>query len=526
MSVRSFFLPLYTPDQVREIDRKAIVDLQMPSSLLMENAGSNAALQILDLYRDWDCAGSVLVLCGSGNNGGDGLVVARYLISSGIQTQVWCVVPEERLSSDAADKLDLVRKSGIVPLFPSSPETIPGHTDLIVDALLGTGAEGPLRSPYDRWAAICNESDVPVVAIDGPTGVNLNDGSVDGPAFSARATIALGALKHGYFKHPGREYAGTIYPADIGIPEIARAGVHTDHYLITAGGVGELLPSRVPTDHKGTFGRVAVIGASSGMTGAAVLCSMAALRTGCGLVSLGVPRSLGDVCDTTAIEVIIKTLPELKHQRALAVRALGATLEITHDATACVLGCGAGRNHETQELIGRLVERMDTPLVLDADGLYPFAADPDRLVRHAAPLCITPHPGELAHLLGVTTDEIQADRTRFALRAARHFDCVCVLKGASTVVATITGQTYVNPTGNDGMATAGSGDILAGVIGSLIAQGLSILGAATSGVYLHGLAGDFAAATVGGRGMIASDILAELPETLMCVEEGTAPNGW
>lgn len=526
MSVRSFFLPLYSPEQVREIDRIAIESLHIPSSVLMENAGSNAALQIRDLYQDWNCTGSVLVLCGSGNNGGDGLVIARYLASSGIQTLVWCIVPEERLSSDAADKLDLLRKAGIVPLFVLSPEAIPARTDLIVDALLGTGAKGPLRSPYAKWAEICNYADAPVVAIDGPTGVNLDDGSVDGAAFFARATIALGDLKQGYFKYPGRQYTGKIFAADIGIPESARAGVHSDHYLITAEGVRELLPSRKPTDHKGSFGRVAVIGGVAGMTGAVVLSSMAALKSGCGLVSLGVPRSLEDVCDSSATEVIIKALPELKAHRALAVRALGDALEMARNATACVLGCGAGRNHETQELIGRLVERMDTPLVLDADGMYPFAADPDRLVRHASPLCITPHPGELAHLLGITTAEIQSDRTHFALRAARHFDCVCVLKGASTVVATVTGQTYTNPTGNDGMGTAGSGDVLAGVIGSLLAQGLSILGAATTGVYLHGLAGDFAAATVGGRGMIASDILAELPEALMCVEEGTEPNGW
>jgi NAD(P)H-hydrate epimerase len=216
--------------------------------------------------------------------------------------------------------------------------------------------------------------------------------------------------------------------------------------------------------------------------------------------------------------VITHPLPEIKGRGALATRALGEVLQWIEPAGALVLGCGLGRHHETQELIGRLVEKQETPLVLDADGLYPFGDDPDRLVRHKAPMVMTPHPGELAHLLGVTPDQVQADRISMARRAARHFDCVCVLKGATTVVASVTGQAYLNPTGNSGMGTAGAGDVLAGIIGSLVAQGMSMLGAATAGVYLHGLAGDLGAEMLGQRGLIASDLIETLPEAIQSVE--------
>jgi NAD(P)H-hydrate epimerase len=262
------------------------------------------------------------------------------------------------------------------------------------------------------------------------------------------------------------------------------------------------------------------------MSGAVILASLSALKAGCGLVMLGVPEGLNDICESNATEVITRPLPQVKSARTLALRAVGEADRLAAEAAACVLGCGGGRHHETQELFARLVERNETPLVLDADGLYPFGPDPDRLVRHRAPLCITPHAGELARLLRVETEAVQADRIGSALRAARHFDCVCVLKGALTVVATITGQVYLNPTGNSGMGTAGSGDVLAGLIGSLLAQGMSVLGAATAGVFLHGLAGDIAAEMQGERGLVASDIMAELPEALQCVEQGSTHPGY
>jgi len=523
VSVRSFFRPLYSPAQMQEIDRTAIETLGVPSLELMENAGRGAAGIIADLYREWECTGTVLILCGPGNNGGDGLVVARYLRADSIPVRVVLFAAADKLKGDPAANLERLQEAGQEVEFEPSGVELGGDTAVIVDALLGTGATGALREPYSAWAQAANESDIPVVAIDAPSGVDMATGAVAGEAFRAQATVGLAELKAGYFQFPARDFVGRVYPLEIGIPAKAADGIKSDVYLITHDGVAELLPGRPLAGHKGTFGRVAVIGGSVGMTGAAVMAAESALRAGCGLVTLGVPASLNDICEVKSTEVLTRPLPELKHHRCLAARSVGDAQRLANEADACVLGCGVGRNHETQECIGRLVERIEAPLVLDADGLFPFGADPDRLVRHRAPLVITPHPGELSTLLGVPVSDIQRDRVGSALRAARHFDCVCVLKGATTVVGTITGQAYLNPTGNSGMGTGGSGDVLAGLIGSLIAQGMSVLGAATAGVYIHGLAGDLAAHSWGERGMVAGDILYDLPGALQVIEESEPP---
>jgi len=523
LSVRSYYRPLYAPEEMRKIDREAIESLGIPSAELMENAGSASARKIRDLYAEWSCDGTVLILCGPGNNGGDGLVVARHLASAGIKVRTRLFASPADLKGDPALNLERAQAAGLKPLLDNRLVDLENDTALVVDALFGTGARGALGAPADAWAVALNESELPVVAIDAPSGVDLATGGVPAVAVRARATLALAELKPGYFLHPGREYAGDVYLLDIGIPAAARKVVHSDTYLVTPAGVAELLPIRPAAGHKGTFGKVAVIGGSVGMSGAPVMASEAALRAGCGLVTLGVPAGLHDVCETLATEVITRPLPELKHRRCLAVRSVGPAVRLAAEADVCVLGCGAGRNHETLECIGRLVERIECPLVLDADGLFGFGADPDRLVRHRAPLVITPHAGELARLLGTTADVIAGDRIGAARRAARHFDCVCVLKGACTVVATVTGQAYLNPTGNSGLATAGSGDVLAGLIGSLVAQGMSMLGAATAGVYLHGQAGDLGAHSWGERGLVASDIIFDLPQALRIVEERAWP---
>lgn len=523
MSVRNFYRALYAPEQMQQIDSEAITGLGIPSAELMEQAGRSCAQAIGNLYREWSCDGAVLILCGPGNNGGDGLVIARHLAAAGIRVRVRLFASPGELKGDAALNFERARAAGIEPISDNLSVELEQDLALVVDALLGTGARGGLRAPADAWATALNASELPVIAVDAPSGVELATGRVPTVAMRARATLALAELKPGYFLHPGREHAGDVYLTDIGIPAAARKVAESDTYLITPAGLARLLPERPVAGHKGTFGKVAVIGGSVGMTGAPVMASEAALRGGCGLVTLGVPAGLNDVCETLATEVITRPLPELRQKRCLAVRSVGAALQLASEADVCVLGCGAGRHHETQECVGRLVERIEVPLVLDADGLFAFGSDTDRLVRHGAPMIITPHAGELARLLGTTADAVEKDRIAAARRAARHFDCVCVLKGACTVVGTVTGQVYLNPTGNSGLATAGSGDVLAGLIGSLIAQGMSMLGAATAGVYLHGLAGDLGAHSWGERGLVAGDIIFDLPQALRTIEDCTWP---
>jgi len=509
---------------MRRVDETAIGELGIPSLDLMEQAGAEVARVAQALVSEFDSNGTILILCGAGNNGGDGLVAARHLAASGTDVRVCILAPESRLSADAtANLLRLKSDTGVKPAIDPDSPTVGDDVCMIIDALLGTGSTGALRAPYTEWLAACNDANVPVLSVDAPSGVDLDTGNVEGVAFGATATVALGELKPGYFGTPGRTYAGRVYPVDIGLPAEATAGVNTDLYLITPAGVAALLPERPADGHKGTFGRVAVVGASTGMTGAAVLASLAALRAGCGLVALGVPKSLNAICEGKATEVVTHPLPEVKDRGACALRAKADVLRMADAASALVLGCGMGRHRQTRDLIGRLVAEQSTPLVLDADGLFPFGDDPDRLVRHRAPMIITPHPGELAHLMGEDIETVQADRIGAARRAARHFDCVCVLKGALTVVATVTGQAYINPSGNAGMGTAGSGDVLAGIIGSLVAQGASMSAAATVGTYLHGSAGDLAAQLVGERALIASDLLESLPEALTLLEQGTWP---
>ena len=522
MSVRSYYQPLHSVEAVRAKDRAAIETLGTPSLALMETAGLKSAELIQSFHFESARAGKVVILCGPGNNGGDGLVAARHLKSSGVDVCACLLSSESALSADAATNLDRARKAG-VDVVVEPPVGLPENTSLVVDALLGTGSHGSLRSPFLEWSVYLREHEFPVVAIDAPSGVNLDTGAADDTSITAMATVALAELKPGYFLYPGRSHAGRIYPVDIGIPAEAQVGRSTDLYLITPAGARSLLPRRPDDGHKGTFGRVAVAAGSTGMTGAAVLAAMAALRSGCGLVSLGVPASLNSICEIKATEVITRPLPEVRGKATLALRALGEVLEWLEPASSLVLGCGLSRHRETQELVGRLIEQQTVPCVLDADGLYPFGKNPDRLVRHKAPLVITPHPGELAHLLSLPREEIESDRVGASRRAARHFDCVCVLKGATTVVASVTGQAYLNPTGNSGMGTAGSGDVLAGIIGSLVAQGMSMLGAATVGVYLHGLAGDLASQLVGERGLIASDLIESLPDAIQNVEAGDWP---
>jgi hydroxyethylthiazole kinase-like uncharacterized protein yjeF len=524
LSVRSFYRPLYLADAMRRIDEAAIHKLGTPSFELMERAGAQVARVARDLISEFDLFGTTLILCGAGNNGGDGLVAARHLAAAGRSIRLCILAPEAKLTALAAAHLKRLKDdTSVVPeIQPDSP-AVGDDVGLVIDALLGTGSTGALREPYAGWLAACNHANVPVLSVDAPSGMDLDTGAVEGVAFHAMATVALGELKPGYFRSPGRRYSGRVYPVDIGLPAEATADAHTDLYLITPEGVAALLPNRPSDGHKGTFGRVAVVGASTGMTGAAVLASLAALRTGCGLVALGVPKSLNAICEGKATEVVTHPLAEVKDKGVCALRAKSEILKMADAAGALVLGCGMGRHHETRDLIGRLVAEQSTPLILDADGLHPFGDDPDLLVRHRAPMIITPHPGELAHLLGEDIDSIQADRVGAARRAARHFDCICVLKGALTVVATVTGQAYINPTGNAGMGTAGSGDVLAGIIGSLVAQGASMSAAATAGVYIHGLAGDQAAQLVGERALIASDLLESLPEALTVLEQESWP---
>jgi NAD(P)H-hydrate epimerase len=363
-----------------------------------------------------------------------------------------------------------------------------------------------------------NSHDAPVMAVDAPSGLDGATGQVAEPTVRADMTITFGLPKLGQMIFPGKEYCGQLLTADIGFPERAINEEHIKINLLMENEAAEMLPFRAPDGNKGDFGKLFVLAGSTGYTGAAALTAESGLRAGTGLVILGCPKGLNDIFETKLTEVITHPLPEVRNRRCLALRGLGEVREMAKWADALAVGPGIGTYHETRDLILRLISKLDKPAVFDADALNCISRDMEQLKGHSAPLVISPHPGEMARLTGKTIENIQKNRLNVALEFAEEFNLVCILKGAPTVIAAPSGQAWINPTGNEGMATAGSGDVLTGIIGGFLAQGMLDIDAAVLGCYTHGLAGDMARESYGSRGMIAGDMLRMLPQALKMVE--------
>ncbi len=508
--------PIVTSAQMRAIDEFAISRLGIAGSILMENAGAGIAGRIIEaIFAGAPNGKHVAILCGPGNNGGDGFVVARHLADAGAAVSVNLVGAVSALKGDARASADLARKAGIEPIAIGESSSVPGFAgqDLIIDAIFGTGFHGNVEGAAANLIDAANRSGVPIVAIDTPSGLDNDTGVMSIPAIRAQYTFALAVSKLGQWLWPGRTAVGQLEVVDIGIPEEAIASQNPRLRLIADDFVRMSLPDRAPDAHKGTFGKALIVGGSAGMSGAVVLAANACMRSGVGLTYAAVPESLVDVVDGGAIETVVRALPEVGGKRVIARRALGEIARLWHDADAVAIGPGLSTHHETQELVRRLIVRRAKPTVLDADGLNACAKDSACLqVARDTPLVITPHVGEMARLLQSDVATIAHDRQAAAGEAARRFHCIVVMKGAPTFVASHAGDIYLNPTGNSGMATGGVGDVLTGIILSLLAQGCDPLAAALSGVYLHGLAGDLAADMQGERSVIASDLVDQLSE--------------
>jgi len=507
---------LVTGAQMASVDRRAIEELKVPGLDLMENAGKavfRAAGKMLGEVR----GKKVVVVCGRGNNGGDGFVVARLLSGKGGLVSAFLVGEKEKVRGDALVNLQRALQAGVPvkeitnQLGLARLERALSEADLVVDAIFGTGFKGKVEGLPAEVISRINASGRPVLAVDLPSGVEADTGRVHGPAVKAHRTVTFGLPKVGQAFHPGKAFCGVLEVVDIGFPEEALGAVQGVAEWPTREEVSEKLPRRPPTAHKGTCGKVAVVAGSVGFTGAAALTAMAALRTGSGLVYLGIPKSLNDILEAKLTEVITRPFPEVRNRRCLALRAAGEVYRLLEETDVLAMGPGLGTYRETVELVARVVRRLDKPAVLDADALNALSKDPSPLLERDAPLVLTPHPGELSRLIGVPIPDIASDPLRYARETASRFRSVVVLKGAPTVTATPDGKAYVNPTGNEGMATGGTGDVLTGVIASLIGQGLSPEDAAWVGVYLHGLAGDMARDEKGVYGMVAGDILEKVP---------------
>jgi NAD(P)H-hydrate epimerase len=484
----------------------------------MENAGRQAVAAMEAAFDDLPSS-RVAVLCGRGNNGGDGFVVARTLAQRGIEAIVFLLGGVADVRGDARTNLEILGRIGVTVVEITDAQEWELHfteiseCDLIVDALLGTGFRGPVSGLLETVIADINGLGVPVVAIDLPTGLSADTHEIDGDAIQASMTVTLAAPKLPLVLPPADVYGGDLVIADIGIPltvidELDGPRVE----LLTRDMMRELVPTRAADSHKGDFGRVVVIAGSIGRTGAAHLAALGALRSGAGLVTIATPRSCVPVLAAMMPEYMTEPLEETG-AGTIDFAAVDRALALPADLIA--IGPGLGRDPSTSAFVHAIVERSGVPVVLDADALNAFADGPDRLEgRDGVDMIITPHPGEMARLLGVSVEQVQSDRLEHAREFAAAHKVHVVLKGHRTIIAGPDGRSFINLTGNAGMATGGTGDLLTGMIAAWFAQLLDAEGACKLAVYLHGSAGDLAEADEGELPLLPTDIASHLGDAV------------
>jgi hydroxyethylthiazole kinase-like uncharacterized protein yjeF len=516
-------MKIATAAQIRAIDRRAIDEIGIPGPVLMEAAGAAFARACVEELGGSVRGKRIALLCGKGNNGGDGFVAARYLANAGAEVSVFLTVPYEDLKGDAAlhfkplrhmTEIRIVTVTGAV----ADLEHLDERFDLFGDALLGTGVKGaPTGVSALLVGILMNAANrgVPVIAADIPSGVDADSGRVEEKmAVRATRTVTFALPKPGLLMYPGVEHVGRLTVADIGIPQrVLSDGAH-QYELTTLDWMRRTLPKRQQTRdaNKGSFGTVLVIAGAAGMAGAAVLTALSALRTGAGLVTLAIPQSLLPIAAMLAPEIILKGLPETREGTHGGPGALDAALALTDKADSIALGPGMGGNTTVASFVQAFVRRAGKPIVIDADGLNALTGSPTAVRnRGETPTVLTPHPGEMGRLLSKDTRAVQADRLEAARQCAETYQCAALLKGSRTLIATPDGRTAFNRKGSVALATAGSGDVLTGVIAALLGQKHSAFDAARLGAYLHAVAGEIAEADLGATGALAGDIRDRLP---------------
>jgi len=600
-----------TPDEMRSIDERAIREFGIPGIVLMENAAL-AVFNVIKEQFEQAQLKRILVLAGTGNNGGDGFAVARHLHLNRYNVRTWIINPEGRqISGDAATNLEILLKmqcevislenacktDNCANIIDTQAVKTDNHADkidvqtdktdkhafkahnnadvdnrvrknfnmseedifqqlqgttLIVDALFGTGLARPVAGLYKTVIDAVNNSCIPVISVDIPSGINGETGGVagfktgtvpkgktrvisggytgtaldvqtgvssdgntgavssGGTAIRAEHTVTFGYLKRGHLFYPGREYAGRVHVAPISLPADSAGAAAVRAFTLTDEEAAARLRPRPADGHKGTFGRVAVLAGSAGFTGAAYLAAQSALKSGAGLVTLGIPASLNPIMEVKLTEVMTLPLPDDGSGR-LAAEGLNAILDMLKGKDVLALGPGLGKSPAVFEIIRNILGQVDISIVVDADGLNNISQDITLLHCHKKPLILTPHPGEMARLTGMTVTEILENPAETAQSFAKRHGCIILLKGAASVVADPNGRLYINSSGNSGMGTGGTGDCLTGIIAALAAQGYEPFEATVLGCYIHGRAGDMAAEVIGETGMAAGDLLDNIP---------------
>jgi ADP-dependent NAD(P)H-hydrate dehydratase / NAD(P)H-hydrate epimerase len=514
---------LVTANQIQDMDKKTIESFGIPGLVLMESAGRGAFDVLLKKFIDIQTK-KIAVLAGRGNNGGDGFVIARYLMEKGIHVTIFLLSLKQKVTGDAKINMSLAQKlcdrshtCSIIEIpdgdtFKEQKGSILLH-DLFIDAILGTGLNSKVRGFFKDAIELINSSPKPVFSVDIPSGLNSDTGQALGVAVKADATATFAFAKAGHILYPGNIYTGDLDVIDIGIPQFIAKEQGINLFLIEKKDIAACFGPRKFLSHKGSYGHLLVIAGSRGKTGAASLCANSAMRCGTGLVTLGIAKSLNKSIEPQVIEPMTHPLPE-KTRGFLSDNCLDEILRLLKDKQALALGPGLGTKKATADLVHKLIETSTVPLIIDADAINCIAQNIEVLKKKKASIILTPHPGEMARLCNLTPKDIQANRLGISSEFAKTHDIILVLKGAQTIISLPDGRSFICPAGNPGMASGGMGDVLTGIIAGLCAQGFSPENASLAGVFIHGMCADRLARDMGAFGFVATDMIQIIPKTI------------
>jgi len=499
---------------MKKIDKWSMRTFGIPGNILMENAG-RGCVNVLEEYYNLEHL-KVLIICGKGNNGGDGFVIARHLQNRGSFVKIILAGKGRELKGDALLNYKLAKKAQIEiyeTVDIKKAKTIHNifNPTVIVDALFGTGFKGAPRGIYQKLIRMINDTDSFIFSIDIPSGVSGDDGQFDNTCVIADATATMCLPKRGNYLYPGREFCGDLYVIDIGVPyNLINKGFPQ---IIEFDEINRYIPLRPPDGNKGTFGNILIIAGSRGFTGAAAMAAMSALKVGAGLVRLAAPMGVMDVLESTSLEVVKVSLPQTDKE-TIGLAAVDTLLPHLEKSDVIVIGPGITTHKETAKFLFKLLPHISSPVVIDADAINIIAQDKKSLRKIRAPFILTPHPGEFSRLIKKNPQEINLRRIDLAPKWAKELDGVLILKGAPTVIASPEGEIYINPTGNSGLASAGSGDVLVGMVSGLLAQNRSLIEASVLGVFLHGLCAELAVEESNEYSLTAGDLINSIPQSI------------